>query len=86
MFLSLVTNKKLNQPENMISKDVDKETWKLTKRMEDWSDDGMINNVNSETFFHEGVALTNLSTDLPVDEDEVQVVGLQFFIDKSHSD
>ena len=35
MFLSLVTHKKLNQPENMISEDVDKGTWKPTKRMED---------------------------------------------------
>ena len=86
MFLSLVTNKKLNQPENMISEYVDKETWKPTKHIEDWSDDDMINNVNSGTFFHEGITLTDLSTDLPVDVDEVRVVVLQFFIDKSHSD
>ena len=46
MLLSLVTDKKLSQPENMISEDVDKETWKPTKHMEDWSDDDMINNVN----------------------------------------
>ena len=87
MFLSLVvTDKKLNQPENMISEDVDKGTWKPTKHMEDWSDDDMLNDVNSGTFFHEDMALTDLSIDLPDNVDEVRVVGLQFFIDKSHSD
>ena len=54
--------------------------------MEDWSDDDMINDVNSGTFFHEGMALTDLSTDLPDNVDEVQVVGLIFSIGKSHSD
>ena len=65
----------------MISEDIDKETWKPTKPMEDWSDDDVINNVNSGTFFHEGMALMDLSTDLPDNVDEVRVVGLQFFID-----
>ena len=86
MFLSLVTDKNLNQPESMISEDVNQETWKLTKCMENWTDDDMINDVNSGTFFHEGIALTDLSTYLPVDVDEVQLFGLQSFIDKSHSD
>ena len=47
----------------MISEDIDKETWKPTKPMEDWSDDDVINNVNSGTFFHEGMALTDLSAE-----------------------
>ena len=86
MFLSLVTDKKLNQPENMIRDDFDKDTWKPTKLMEDWTDDDMINDVNSGTFFHEGLLLSDLSTDLPDGVDEVRIVGLQFFIDKSHGD
>ena len=54
--------------------------------MEDWSDDDMINDVNSGTFFNEGIVLPDPYTDLRDNVDEVQVVGLQFFIDKSHSD
>ena len=41
------------------------------KCMEDWSDDDIINDVNSGTSFHEGVALTDLSTNLPDNVDEV---------------
>ena len=54
--------------------------------MEDWTDDDMINDVNSGTFFHEGMALTYLSINLPDNMDEERVVGLQFFIDKLNGD
>ena len=81
-----VTGKKLNQPQDMIREDVDREIWKPTKHMDDRSDDDMMSNVNSGIFFHEGMALTDLSTDLSDNVDKVRVVGLQFFIDKSRSD
>ena len=48
------------------------------------SDDHMINDVNSGTFFHGGMALTDLSTNSPDNVDAVRVDGLKFFIDKSH--
>ena len=86
MFLSLVTDKKLNQPENLIEKDFDKKSWKSTKTMNDWTGNDFINDVNSGIFYHDGIELSKMSTEAPDGVDEVRVVGLQLFIDKSHSD
>ena len=86
MFLSLITDKKLNHPDNMILDDVDKSTWKPTKTIHEWTENDMIDDVNSGTFFHDGLALTDMSTEAPEGIDEVRTVGLQFFIDKSHTD
>ena len=86
MFLSLVTDKKLNQPENLIEKDFDKTSWKSTKTMNDWTGDDFIDDVNSGTFYHDGIELSKMSTEAPDGVNEVRVVGLQLFIDKSHSD
>ena len=87
MIVSLVTDEELMHPDNLIKEGMDHETWRPTCSMEDWSDDDIIDDVNSGTSFHEGHAMFNSDiNETTEDVDEVRVLGLNLFIDKSHSD
>ena len=87
MLTDLLTDEDVNREENFIRSGIDKKTWAPTNPRSDWTDDDIIDDVNTGTVYHEGYELHNMKKKLdPKVADEVRVVGLQFFIDKSHSD
>ena len=88
VFKELVTDKELNHPDNLIQEGMNKRTWQPDNSMDDWTDDDIINDVNTGEFFHRGSRRFGLKEGQPLPDgiDEVRPVGLNFFIDKSHTD